>query len=258
MKAASQVPERRNVIYIRDTSQMGRCGRGGFENTALLEMTDLAASLQSRSCGGVTFRKSASVRGEALSSQFLQGVLGLLQLAEVHPLEYVWCFGELDVGVLHYLPAVAPRVEEVEAPAGQDLHVHLSKRSPHRPPVVHHHPDMAMLVRPLAAPLGEGDELVSGVDERHAAPAPAQLHLEEAPVKLEGLLDVADLDGDVVEPYEPGVRSHAPILSARRDLVGSHLDRTDSAIASRPSISSVSNHCNITRSTPASSRRFKI
>ena len=50
----------------------------------------------------------------------------------------------------------------------------------------------------------ERDELVAHVDERHLAADPAaQIELEEAPVPGEGLLEVADLERDVVDPDEP-------------------------------------------------------
>ena len=54
----------------------------------------------------------------------------------------------------------------------------------------------------------ERDELVAQVDERHAAAAPAQLEvIDELPEELEHLVEVADLDGDVVDADEPG---HVP------------------------------------------------
>src|SRR5829696_773329 len=200
----------------------------------------------------------ALVRRQALLAQLLQGVLALSQVAEAHCAQYVGGFGELDLGVLHDLPAVAPRVEEVETPAGQDLHVHLVKRPPHRPPVVDHHTDVAMIVWVPRPPLREGDELVPRVYERHSAPAPAQLHFEESPEELQGLLNVANLEGDVVEPHQCRAGRHAPILSPGSEPVAAarpHRGRTNSAIASRPSMSSISSHCSITRSTPASSSR---
>ena len=169
------------------------------------------------------------------------------------PLQHVWSFGELDLGVVQDLPAVAPRIEEVEAPAGQDLHAHLSERPPYRPPVVNHQPDVAVFVGLPGLPLEEGDKLVPGVYERHAGAAPAQLHLEEASEELQGLLEVTYLEGDVVEPYECRARGHNPILSPGSDPVAAERPqrgRTNSAIASRPSMSSVSSHCSITRCTP--------
>src|SRR5829696_363932 len=113
-----------------------------------------------------------------------------------------------------------------------------------------------MIVWVPRPPLREGNELVPRVYERHAAPAPAQLHLEESPEELQGLLYVANLEGDVVEPHQCRAGRHAPILSPGSDPVAAarpHRGRTNSAIASRPSMSSVSSHCSITRSTPASS-----
>ena len=63
---------------------------------------------------------------------------------------------------------------------------------------------MAVRVGRLRPPLRERDELVAHVHEGHAAGAAAELELEDAPVELERLLDVADLEGDVVQADEPG------------------------------------------------------
>ena len=49
----------------------------------------------------------------------------------------------------------------------------------------------------------ERDELVSHVDERHPRPAATQVELEELPVPPQRLVDVADLERDVIDPYEP-------------------------------------------------------
>ena len=69
------------------------------------------------------FAPPTLVWGKTLPSQLLQGILALLQVPEAHPLEYVPCFGELDLGVLHHLPAVAPWVEEVQSSPRQNLDV---------------------------------------------------------------------------------------------------------------------------------------
>src|SRR5919199_2986190 len=77
---------------------------------------------------------------------------------------------------------------------------------------------MAVVVRRLRPAFGEGDELVAGVDERHSGAAPTQLYLEEAPVELQGLLDVADLEGDMVETDKPGARRHGSLLEHIRQM----------------------------------------
>src|SRR3712207_6601731 len=97
--------------------------------------------------------QSALVRRQALLAQLLHGVIALLQVAEAHPPEYVRGLGELDLRVLNHLPVVAPRVEEVQPLARQYLDVQLPERPPHGAPVVHHHPDVAVLVTLLAASL---------------------------------------------------------------------------------------------------------
>ena len=75
-----------------------------------------------------------------------------------------------------------------------------------------------MRVGRLRPPLGERDELVAHVHEGHAAGAAAELEVEDAPVELERLLDVADLEGDVVQADEPRA-AHARIPG--RGLPGS-------------------------------------
>ena len=50
----------------------------------------------------------------------------------------------------------------------------------------------------------ESDELVAEVDERHSSASPAELEaINEPSEELEHLVDVADLDGNVVDPDEP-------------------------------------------------------
>ena len=65
---------------------------------------------------------------------------------------------------------------------------------------------MAVVVRCLPPALGERDELVADVDERHAPGSAAQRELEDAAVELERLLDVPDLQRDVVDSDR--LRSH--------------------------------------------------
>jgi hypothetical protein len=58
----------------------------------------------------------------------------------------------------------------------------------------------------------DGDELVPSVDKRHLRPASAQFEVEDAPVERKRLVDVVDLDGYVVEPDQPGARTHGRII----------------------------------------------
>ena len=46
------------------------------------------------------------------------------------------------------------------------------------------------------------------IDERHPGHAPAQLELEQPRVERKRLLDVSNLEGDVVDPDQPGWSSH--------------------------------------------------
>src|SRR5215207_3139136 len=108
----------------------------------------------------------------------------------------MWGLGELDLAVLDHLPAVAPRVEEIQIPTWQDLRPRLLQRLAHGLFAVDDETYMTVIIRPVLPTLGEGDELIASVDERHPASTPTQLYLEEAPVELQGLLDVADLEGD--------------------------------------------------------------
>ena len=60
---------------------------------------------------------------------------------------------------------------------------------------------MPLVVRGLRPRRAQREELVAEVDEGHAvADPPAQLEREDPPVPLERGVDVADLEGDVVDP----------------------------------------------------------
>jgi hypothetical protein len=67
---------------------------------------------------------------------------------------------------------------------------------------------MAVVVRRLPAALGERDELVAQVDERHPPGSSAQLEVEEAAVERKRLLDVAHLESDVVHAQQAWAVRH--------------------------------------------------
>ncbi len=74
--------------------------------------------------------------------------------------------------------------------------------------------DVALLVGDMRHALRERDELVPHVDERHGRTASAQLHaVEDPPEERQRLVEVAYLDGDVVDPDQPG---HGPRVTRRR------------------------------------------
>src|SRR5919107_6321697 len=158
--------------------------------------------------------EQALLWGQAFPAQFLERLLRLLQTTQAHALQDLWRFGELYLRVVDDLPVVAPRVEEVEAPARKYLNPHLPQGATDDPPVVDHHPDMPVIVWGAALAFRERDELVPRVYKSHPRSAAPQLYLEEAPVELQRLLDVPDLESDVVEPDEPRPACHGPIIYA--------------------------------------------
>ncbi len=108
---------------------------------------------------------------------------------------------------------VAPRVAEVEVAARRHLDAGLLESSARGLLVVDDEAEVAVRVGQLRPSLGERDELVAQVHEGHPAGAAAELEVEDAPVELERLLDVADLEGDVVQTDEPRT-AHTAIESA--------------------------------------------
>ena len=78
--------------------------------------------------------------------------------------------------------------------------------------VVDDEAEVAALVGSLAAALGDGEELVAEVEEGHSAHATAQFEREQPPVELKCGVEVADLEGDVVDPDEPS-RGHIGSLA---------------------------------------------
>ena len=81
---------------------------------------------------------------------------------------------------------------------------------------------MACGVDTLRTPLGERDELVAHVDERHPAAAPPQLEVEQAAVELERLVDRAHLERDVVDADRAG---HSPSVRVPGTVPGTRPGR---------------------------------
>jgi len=141
-----------------------------------------------------------SVR-ETLRAELVERPLGLLEPVEPHPLEDPRRLRELDVAVVHDLKVIPPRVAEVVV--ADHLRAGLSRGGECRLTLVHHEPDVAVLVGRLRAAAGNGEELIAHVDERdRVAVASPQREVEDPAVEVEGLVDVADLDRHVIDSDE--------------------------------------------------------
>ena len=64
--------------------------------------------------------------------------------------------------------------------------------------------DAEILGAMSAAVFGEIDKLIAEVDKSHATVAPSQFELKEGTVKFQRLFEVADFEGDVIDPHRPG------------------------------------------------------
>src|SRR5215472_6206627 len=140
-----------------------------------------------------------SARGHALVLELLDRALVLRQVGEPHPAQHVRGLGELDVVVADDLYSVAPGVAEIEEWAGQRLDPRRRQRAADRVLVVDHEAKMTTVVGGLGAPLLQRKELIAQVDEGRGLALAAQFEVKQAAVECQRLLDIADLEGDVVE-----------------------------------------------------------
>ena len=67
---------------------------------------------------------------------------------------------------------------------------------------------MAPLVGRLTAAVGQREELVPHVQEGHSRRPAAQLEVEDPSVERQGLLEIADLERDVVDPDQAWAPTH--------------------------------------------------
>ena len=123
---------------------------------------------------------------------------------QAHRAQYLRRLRELHLAVVDDLHVVAPRVVERAVRRARHRDARGFQRSAHRLLVVDDEAEVPLAVDVRRWVARERDELVAHVDERHpGAGAAAQLELEELPVPLERLVDIADLERDVVDPDEP-------------------------------------------------------
>ena len=108
---------------------------------------------------------------------------------------------------------MAPRITEVVA---ADFGTRLTGRRERALLVVDNQTEVPSAVGRLAASFGECDELVADVDECHSPCSPAQRDVEDPAIERQGLLHVADLQRDVVDPDQ--VCRH-PATVIRRSVV---------------------------------------
>ena len=119
------------------------------------------------------------------------------------PRKHLVALAELDLVVLHDLDAVAKRIDEIEAAAGEDLDACCFERASRRLLVVDDETEVARAVARLRPALHQRDELIADIDERRVVRATAKLDVEQSAVELERAIDVVDLERDVVDSDEP-------------------------------------------------------
>ena len=140
----------------------------------------------------------------ALIGEFALRLLVLVE-REPHAAQDMRRLGELDVRVFDDFEPVAPWIEEVEertldhACAGR-----LGEFDDART-VIDDKADMAALDVLSCGPVHQRhvDELVAHVDEGVALALAAQGEIENPPIPVERLIDVADLDRDMIDADQP-------------------------------------------------------
>ena len=125
---------------------------------------------------------------------------------EPHRTEHIRRLGGLDIAVLHYLDAIAPRIQEIEKGSWQDLPTGRLYARTHARSIVDDQPEMAAAIRVLHRRFHQVDELVAELDKGIPRPFRPQREVEDFSVELKRLLDVADFEGDMIDADEAGFR----------------------------------------------------
>jgi hypothetical protein len=119
--------------------------------------------------------------------------------------------GELDISVLHDLDAIAPRIEKVEEGSRQQLSACGFDSDANTRAIIDDQPKMPATILMWVWRFHEVDELVAELNKGVARPFPPQGKIKNLAIKVEGLLDIANLEGDVVDADEPWL---APVCVA--------------------------------------------
>src|SRR6516225_3658647 len=102
--------------------------------------------------------------------------------------------GALVNWIFDHLDPIAPGVEKVEERARQQLAARGLDPPAHARTIVDDEPKMAAPVLMRVGGLHHVDELVAELDKGVARPLCPELEVEDFAVKIEGLIDITDLD----------------------------------------------------------------
>src|SRR6516165_11747732 len=158
------------------------------------------------------------LRRHALFGQLAPGVLVLVEI-EAHSAQYLRRLGKLDIGIFDHLDAIAPGIEKVEEGSRQQLAAGGLHPRAHARSIVNDEPEMAAPILMRIGALHHIDELVAELDKGVACPFGPELEVEDLAVKIEGLIDVTDLDRDVIDADEPRLAGLAHVLPPGRSEV---------------------------------------
>ena len=130
--------------------------------------------------------------------QLAPGIFVLVEI-EAHRAQHMRRLGELDIGVFDHLDPIAPGIEKVEELSRQQFAARGLDPRAYARAIVDDEPEMTAPVLVRISGLHHIDELVAELDESIARPLGPKLEVEDLAVKIEGLLDVPDLDRDVID-----------------------------------------------------------
>src|SRR5437899_933407 len=125
--------------------------------------------------------------------------------------------GELDVPVFDDFNAITPGVEKVEERSRQKLAAGSLDPRTHTRAIIDDEPEMPPAVLVRRRGFHQVDELIAELDECVARPLPPKGKIENLAIKGEGLVDVVDFQGNMIDADEPWFRrvglvdlGHAP------------------------------------------------
>ena len=151
-------------------------------------------------------------------------------------------FGELDVVIADDLDAIAPRIAEVEEPAGNDVHTRIRERRANGFLVVDDEAEVSAVVGALCPPFLEREELVAEVDEGSGVAPAAQGEVEQATVERQRLVNVTDLEGNVIEADGRAFLASGMATLQPTDRCSSALIRRARRQAGRPDVRTADLH----------------